>query len=385
MQETSEIVNVGVYDRKIDLFESMYPVPDGMAYNSYVILDEKAAVMDTVDAAFTDEWLKNVRKALGKRLPSYLIVQHMEPDHSASILAFLRAYPNVEMIATKKAFVMMKNFFGRAFSARERVVQDGETLSLGKHTLTFIEAPMVHWPEVMMTYEHTTKTLFSADAFGAFGKADGEEWACEARRYYFGIVGKYGVQVQNVLKKLAAFPISLIRPLHGVVLEKEVKNALRLYDLWSRYEAEEKGVVICYTSVYGNTKKAVELLSQALKKRGCTVRTFDLARDDVFEAVEDAFRLDTLVLATTTYNGDMFPCMRTFLQALMERNFCKKTVAFIENGSWSPMATRAMQEKLSACKNLRYAQTLVRIVSALTPENERQISALAEELSNKKE
>ena len=385
MQEENKIVNVGVYDRKIDLFESMYPVPDGMAYNSYVILDEKAAVMDTVDAAFTDEWLKNVRKALGKQPPQYLIVQHMEPDHSASILAFLRAYPDVEMIATKKAFVMMKNFFGECFSAKEKVVQDGETLSLGRHTLTFIHAPMVHWPEVMMTYEHATKTLFSADAFGAFGQADGDEWACEARRYYFGIVGKYGVQVQSVLKKLAAFNVSTIRPLHGVVLEKEVKNALRLYDLWSRYEVEDNGAVICYTSVYGNTKKAVELLAQELTKRGCCVHTFDLARDDVFEAVEDAFRYGTLVLATTTYNGAAFPFMRTFLHALVERNFCNRTVAFIENGSWSPMATRVMQEELSACKSLRYAQTQVRIISALTPENERQISALAEELSNKKE
>ncbi len=385
MQEKNEIVNVGVYDRKMDLFESMYPIPDGMAYNSYVILDEKAAVMDTVDTAFTDEWLKNVRKALGKQLPQYLIVQHMEPDHSASVLAFLRAYPNAEIIATKKAFVMMKNFFGESFSAKEKVVQDGETLSLGRHTLTFIHAPMVHWPEVMMTYEHTTKTLFSADAFGAFGKADGEKWACEARRYYFGIVGKYGMQVQNVLKKLSAFPISIICPLHGVVLEKEVKNALRLYNIWSQYEVEDDGVVICYTSVYGNTKKAVELLAQALTKRGRIVHTFDLARDDVFEAVEDAFRFDALVLATTTYNGEVFPFMRTFLHALVERNFCKRTVAFIENGSWSPMATRAMQEQLSACKSLRYAQTLIRIVSTLTPENERQISALAEELSNKKE
>ncbi len=385
MQNQTDIVSVGVYDKKIDLFESLYPVPDGMTYNSYVILDDCIAVMDTVDGVFTDEWLKNVQKALGDKQPKYLIIQHMEPDHSASMLAFLRAYPSVEILATQKAFVMMKNFFGEQFSAKERVVKDGETLVLGKHTLTFISAPMVHWPEVMMTYEHTTQTLFSADAFGAFGRASGENWACEARRYYFGIVSKYGVQVQNVLKKLAHFPISIICPLHGVVLKKEVKNALRLYDIWSRYEVEDSGVVICYTSVYGNTKRAVELLRNRLKELGMLATAFDLARTDIFEAVEDAFRYDTLVLATTTYNGEAFPFMRTFIHALVERKFRNRTVAFIENGSWSPMATRVMKDMLSACQNLRFAQTQVRLLSAVTQENERQIFALAEELSKNKE
>ena len=380
-KQENGIVYVGVHDENIDLFESMYTVPEGISYNSYVILDDDTAVLDTVDAQFTSLWLKNVEKALHGKQPKYLIVQHMEPDHSASISAFLRVYPNAWVVASKKAFVMMKNYFHDSVVAHEKAVSDGETLVLGKHKLTFIAAPMVHWPEVMMTYEEHTKTLFSADAFGKFGLAtDDGEWACEARRYYFGIVGKYGAQVQKVLQKLKQYPIESICPLHGPILRERAADSMRLYDIWSSYQAESDGVVIAYTSVYGNTRKAVELLAKQLIERGVKTIVYDLARSDVSEAVEDAFRYGTLVLATTTYNGGVFPFMRAFIGDLVERNFQNRMVALIENGSWSPMATSVMKSMLSGCKNLRYAQTEIKILSAVSKENEQQICGLAQEL-----
>lgn len=373
---------IGVNDRKIDLFEGMYVVPNGMAYNSYVILDEKIAVFDTVDAAFQNEWLQNLENALNGRSPDYLIVQHMEPDHSANILAFNEKYPNAKILSSSKSFTMMKNFFGRDFAEKQIVVGDGTSLALGEHTLTFLSAPMVHWPEVIVAYEEREKILFSADAFGKFGATDtDEDWACEARRYYFGIVGKYGVQVQNLLKKLSGFEVRTICPLHGPVLKENLEYYLSLYHTWSSYGVESDGVVIAYTSVYGNTKKAVELLAETLKAKGCPkVVINDLARCDMAEAVEDAFRYGKLVLATTTYNGEIFPFMRTFIEWLTERNFQNRTVGFIENGSWAPMATKVMRGMLEKCKNLQYAESTVKLLSALNEESREQISALAEEL-----
>ncbi len=382
MKITEDIIHVGVNDRNIDLFEGQYVVPNGMAYNSYVIMDSKIAVMDTVDASFTHEWLDNVQKALGKRKPDYLVVQHMEPDHSANIVNFLKAFPSATVVSSAKAFVMMQNFFGTDFSDRRIVVGEGDTLQLGKHTLTFVTAPMVHWPEVIMTYDSTDKVLFSADGFGKFGASDvDEDWACEARRYYFGIVGKYGAQVQAVLKKAANLEIEKICPLHGPVLTENLGYYLNLYKMWSSYGVETDGVCVCYTSVYGHTKQAAELLAEKLKAKGCPkVAVNDLARCDMAEAVEDAFRYGKIVLATTTYNADIFPFMKEFILHLTERNFQNKTVAFIENGSWAPMAIKTMQNMLAGCKNLTYCENSVHIKSAINDENKEQIEKLSTEL-----
>ncbi len=382
MQIRKDVRYVGVNDRNIDLFEGQYVVPDGMSYNSYVIFDEKIAVFDTVDAAFGAEWLKNLETTLNGSCPDYLIVQHMEPDHSANILAFTEKYPDAKIVSSVKAFAMMKNFFGTDFSDRQIVVGDGATLELGKHKLSFVTAPMVHWPEVIMTYDQTEKILFSADAFGKFGATDAEgDWACEARRYYFGVVGKYGVQVQGLLKKLAGCEIQTICPLHGPVLKEDLGYYLGLYDTWSGYGVESEGVLIAYTSVYGNTKKAVELLAEKLKENGCPkVVVNDLARCDMAEAVEDAFRYGKIVLATTTYNGEIFPFMREFINHLTERNFQNRTLGFIENGSWAPMATKVMRGMLEKCKNIQYTEATVKILSAMTEENRKQVYALAKEL-----
>ena len=369
-------------DHDIDLFEGQYIVPNGMAYNSYAILDDKIAIMDTVDARFTHQWLDNIRDTLGGRAPDYLIVQHMEPDHSANILNFSKTYPNAKIVSSAKAFVMMKNFFGNDFADRQVVVAEGSTLNLGRHTLAFVAAPMVHWPEVIVTYDSTDKVLFSADGFGKFGALDVEEdWACEARRYYIGIVGKYGAQVQNLLKKAATLDIQTICPLHGPVLTENLGYYINLYDIWSSYRPESEGVMIAYTSVYGNTKKAVLQLAEKLKANGCPkVVVTDLAREDMAEAVEDAFRYSKLVLATTTYNADVFPYMRTFIDHLTERNYSNRTVAFMENGSWAPLAAKVMRGMLESCKNLTYTDTIVRILSALNDESKQQLSDLADEL-----
>lgn len=380
---TNDIKYVGVNDRDIDLFEGQYIVENGMAYNSYVILDKKIAVMDSVDANFKDEWLDNLADVLGDKTPDYLIVQHMEPDHSANIDAFAEKYPDAQIVASAQAFNMMKNFFGTDFSDRRIVVKECDTLELGEHTLTFITAPMVHWPEVIMTYDSRDKVLFSADGFGKFGALDADEdWACEARRYYFGIVGKYGTQVQNVLKKAAALEIQTICPLHGPILKENLDYYLGLYNTWSSYGTESEGVVIAYTSVYGHTKAAVELLAQKLNDAGCPkVAVTDLARDDMAEAVEDAFRYGTLVLATTTYNADIFPFMREFINHLTERNFSNRTIAFVENGSWAPTAAKVMRKMLEDCKNIKFAENTVTIKSALSDDNRAQIDALAAELA----
>jgi flavorubredoxin len=380
---TNDIKYVGVNDRDIDLFEGQYIVENGMAYNSYVILDKKIAVMDSVDANFKDEWLGNLADVLGDKTPDYLIVQHMEPDHSANIDVFAEKYPDAQIVASAQAFNMMKNFFGTDFSDRRIVVKEGDTLELGEHTLTFITAPMVHWPEVIMTYDSRDKVLFSADGFGKFGALDADEdWACEARRYYFGIVGKYGAQVQNVLKKAAALEIQTICPLHGPILKENLDYYLGLYNTWSSYGTESEGVVIAYTSVYGHTKAAVELLAQKLNDAGCPkVAVTDLARDDMAEAVEDAFRYGTLVLATTTYNADIFPFMREFINHLTERNFSNRTIAFVENGSWAPTAAKVMRKMLEDCKNIKFAENTVIIKSALSDDNRAQIDALAAELA----
>ena len=385
MEISADIQYVGVNDHSIDLFEGMYDVPNGMSYNSYVIIDEKIAVMDTVDKAFEKEWLDNVEKTLQGREPDYLIVQHMEPDHSANILSFAKKYPMAKIVASAKAFAMMKNYFNSDFADRQVVAVEGGMLSLGKHELQFFTAPMVHWPEVIVTYDKTEKILFSADGFGKFGALDVEEdWACEARRYYFGIVGKYGVQVQNLLKKLSGVEVKAICPLHGPILQENLEYYLQLYNTWSTYQTETKGVFIAYTSVYGNTKKAVELLAEKLTEKGCEkVVLCDLARSDTAEAVEDAFRYGKIVLATTTYNGEIFPFMRNFILDLTERNFQNKTVAFIENGSWAPMATRVMKTMLEKCKNLQYTEATVKLLSALSEESILQIEALAEELCKK--
>lgn len=384
MTVNQDIFYIGVNDKNIDLFEGQYVVPNGMAYNSYVIFDEKIAVMDTVDGAFEREWLDKLETALDGRIPDYLIVQHMEPDHSANIGAFAAKYPKAKIVSSAKSFVMMKNYFGGDFADRQIVVSDGDTLLLGKRKLTFIAAPMVHWPEVFVTYDETDGVLFSADAFGKFGALDAQEdWACEARRYYFGIVGKYGVQVQNLLKKLGGFAVRTICPLHGPVLTENLEYYLHLYDVWSKYGVESDGVFIAYTSVYGNTKKAVELLEKRLLEKGCgKVVVTDLARCDMAEAVEDAFRYGKIVLATTTYNGEIFPFMREFIHDLTEHNFQNRIVGFIENGSWAPVATRVMKGMLEKCKNLRYTQATVKILSALTGESRAQIYALADELVN---
>ncbi len=382
MTITKDIRYVGVNDHKIDLFEGQYIVPNGMSYNSYVILDEKTAVLDAVDASFVEEWLQNIRNVLDGRSPDYLIVQHMEPDHSAGIDDFLAAFPEAKVVSSAKAFVMMQQFFGQAYEDRRIVVGEGAALSLGCHKLRFVSAPMVHWPEVMMTYEETEQILFSADAFGKFGALDvDEEWACEARRYYIGIVGKYGVQVQNLLKKAAALKIQTICPLHGPVLKENLGYYINLYDIWSSYGVESEGVVIAYTSVYGHTRAAVELLAETLRAKGCPkVVVNDLARCDMAEAVEDAFRYGKLVLATTTYNGDIFPFMREFIHHLTERAYKNRTIGMIENGSWAPVAAKMMAKMLEGSKNLTYTNTTVKIFSAMTEENKRQIEALADEL-----
>ncbi|MBQ4049795.1 MAG: flavin reductase [Clostridia bacterium] len=382
MKITNDIKYIGVNDHKVDLFEGQYVVPSGMAYNSYAIMDDKIAIMDTVDANFTHEWLDNIQNVLGARKPDYLIVQHMEPDHSANIMNFIKVYPDVKIVASAKAFVMMNNFFGTDFADKRIVVGEGDTLDLGKHKLTFVTAPMVHWPEVIVTYDSTDKVLFSADGFGKFGALDVEEdWACEARRYYIGIVGKYGAQVQALLKKAAGLDIQIICPLHGPVLSENLGYYLGLYDTWSSYRAEDEGIVIAYTSVYGNTKKAVNMLAERLKDNGATVVVHDLARCDMAEAVEDAFRYSKLVLATTTYNAEIFPFMRDFISHLTERNFSNRTVAFIENGSWAPMATKVMRSMLEKSKNLSYAENNVTILSALSADSEKQLYAMADELS----
>jgi len=372
---------IGVNDHEIDLFEGQYVVPNGMAYNSYAIIDEKIAVMDSVDARFRQEWLGNIAAVLEGKEPDYLIVQHMEPDHSGSILSFAKEYPEAKIVASARAFVMMKNFFGVDFGDRRIVVGEGDKLDLGSHELSFATAAMVHWPEVIVTYDSKDKVLFSADAFGKFGALDVEEdWACEARRYYFGIVGKYGGPTQALLKKTAALDIQTICPLHGPVLTENPDHYLALYNTWSSYEAEEEGVVIAYTSIYGNTKKAVDLLADKLRGKGCKVAVNDLAHCDMAEAVEDAFRYSKLVLATTTYNGGIFPPMREFIHHLTERGYTKRFVGFIENGSWAPVAEKVMRGMFEGSKDLKLAETNVRILSALSAESEAQLCALADEL-----
>ena len=380
---TNDIKYVGVNDHQIDLFEGQYIVPNGMAYNSYVILDEKVAIMDSVDAKFKDEWLDNIKNILGDRSPDYLIVQHMEPDHSANAHEFAAAYPNATIVATDRAFVMMKKFFGTDYAERRIVVGEGDTLSLGRHNLTFYLAPMVHWPEVMMTYDSTDKILFSADAFGKFGALDiKEDWSCEARRYYIGIVGKYGVQVQAVLKKASALDIQIICPLHGPVLKDNLSYYLDLYNTWSSYGVESEGTLICYTSVYGNTKKAVEMLAEELKANNCPkVVVNDLARCDMAEAVEDAFRYGKIILATTTYNGDIFPFMRNFIHELTERGYRNRKIGIVENGTWAPVVKNKITKMFENSKNLTFADTVVTIHSALNDESREQIKELAKEMA----
>ena len=385
MQITDDIKYIGVNDHDIDLFEGQYTVENGMAYNSYVIIDEKIAVMDTVDTNFEEEWLNNLKAVLSDRTPDYLIVQHMEPDHSASIDAFVKAYPETVIVASAPAFTMMKQFFGTDYADKRQVIKEGDSLSLGAHTLQFIAAPMVHWPEVMVTYDTKDKVLFSADGFGKFGALDADEdWACEARRYYFGIVGKYGMQVQNLLKKAAALDIQIICPLHGPVLKENLEYYVNLYQTWSSFGVESEGIMIAYTSVYGNTKKAAGLLAEKLTEKGCPkVVVADLAREDMAECVEDAFRYGKLVLATTTYNTEMFPFMREFIDELISHNYQKRTIALMENGSWAPMAAKAMRARLEGCKDITYTENTVQIRSALTEENMAQIEALADELMAK--
>ncbi len=379
---TNDIKYAGVNDHEIDLFEGQYVVPNGIAYNSYVIIDKKIAVMDTVDTRFTHEWLDNIQNVLGSRKPDYLIVQHMEPDHSANIHQFIKNYPDAKIVSSAKAFVMMKQFFGTDFADNRIVVDEGDTLELGVHTLTFVTAPMVHWPEVIVTYDSTDKVLFSADGFGKFGALDVEEdWACEARRYFIGIVGKYGAQVQNLLKKAAGLDIQIICPLHGPVLNENLAYYINLYNIWSSYQTETEGIVIAYTSVYGNTKKAVTQLAEKLKANGCPkVVVNDLARCDMAEAVEDAFRYGKLVLATTTYNAGIFPFMHEFINHLIERNFQNKTIGIIENGSWAPLAAKIIKEMLASSKNITFTDTTVKIMSALNEESSHQLDAMADEL-----
>ena len=382
MQITKDIRYVGVNDHQVDLFEGQYSVPNGMAYNSYVILDEKVAVMDTVDKNFTHQWLDNLSAVLGTRKPDYLVVQHMEPDHAANIANFMKVYPETTVVSSAKAFAMMRNFFGTDYADRRVVVGEGSTLTLGKHTLTFVTAPMVHWPEVIVTYDSTDKVLFSADGFGKFGALDADEsWDDEARRYYIGIVGKYGPQVQALLKKAAGLDIQIICPLHGPVLTENLGHYLNLYDIWSGYRVESEGIVVAYTSVYGHTKEAAELLAQKLEAKGCPrVVVHDLARCDMAEAVADAFRYGKLVLATTTYNADVFPFMKEYIHHLTERNFRNRTVALMENGSWAPLAAKTMRGMLEGCRDLTFTETTVRILSALNEESREQVEALAAEL-----
>ncbi len=386
MDITKSIKYIGVIDNEIDLFEGQYTVENGMAYNSYAILDEKIAVLDTVDAYFSEEWMGNVKTVLNGKAPDYLIVQHMEPDHSANIVTFMHAYPETTIVSSAKAFVMMKQFFGEDFPERRITVGEGDELSLGTHTLVFVMAPLVHWPEVFVTYDKTEKVPFSADAFGKFGALDADEdWACEARRYYFGIVGKYGAQVQTLLKKAAALDIQTICPLHGPVLSENLDYFLSLYDTWSAYRPENEGVMIAYASVYGNTKKAAELLAEELRKNGCSkVVISDLARSDMAENVEDAFRYSKLVLASPTYNADVFPFMREFLLNLTERNYQNRTVGFIENGSWASAAERVMKKMLENSKNLTYLETSAHLKSALNEESTEQIKKMARELCESK-
>ena len=382
MKITDTIKYVGVNDHQVDLFEGQYKVPNGMSYNSYVILDEKVAVMDTVDANFTHEWLDNIQKVLGDRKPDYLIVQHMEPDHAANIANFMKVYPDTNVVSNKKAFGMMQNFFDLDLEGQQIIVDNGGTLSLGKHNLTFVFAPMVHWPEVMVTYDSTDKVLFSADGFGKFGALDVEEdWDCEARRYYIGIVGKYGAQVQKLLKAAATLDIQTICPLHGPILTENLGHYIEKYDIWSSYKVESEGVVIAYSSVYGNTKKAVEVLAQKLEEKGCPkVSVFDLARDDMAEAIEDAFRYGKLVLATITYNADIFPFMKTYIDHLTERNYQNRTIGLIENGSWAPNAAKVMKAEFEKSKNITWLDTTVKIMSSLSEENIKELDQMAEEL-----
>ncbi len=382
MTVTKNIKHIGVDDLELDLFEGQYDIPAGVAYNSYAIIDEKIAIMDSVDIRFADQWIANIKFTLGERQPDYLVIQHMEPDHSSSIVRFMESFPGATIVSSSKAFSMMNGFFGRDFIESRIVVGEGDKLNLGEHELNFITAPMVHWPEVIMSYESTEGVLFSADGFGKFGALCYEdEWDCEARRYYFGIVGKYGAQVQAVLKKAAKLDIQIICPLHGPVLTENLGHYISLYDTWSSYRPEESGVCIAYTSVYGNTKAAAELLAASLEEKGVKVAISDLARCDIHEAIEDAFRYDRLVLATTTYNADIFPFMKEFINHLTERNYQNRRVAFIENGSWAPMATKIMKTMLEKSKNLTYAETEVKIISALNDASRAQIEALAEELS----
>ena len=379
---TEDIIYVGVNDHEVDLFEGQYDVPNGMAYNSYVILDEKVAVFDTVDAHFKDEWFANLEEAFDGRMPDYLIVQHMEQDHAANIANFAEKYPEAKIVGNAKTFPMMKQFFGTDFADRQVIVKEGETLSTGKHNLTFVMAPMVHWPEVMMTYDTTDKIFFSADAFGKFGALDvEEEWDCDARRYYIGIVGKYGPMVQKLFGKVGSLEINAICPLHGPVLTENLGHYLNLYNIWSSYQVETEGTVIAYTSVYGNTKKAVELLAEKLTEEGCPkVVVTDLARDDMAEAVEDAFRYGKLILATTTYNGDIFPFMKEFINHLTERSYQNRKIGFVENGSWTPMAAKIMKAAFEKSKNITFADTTVTVRSAVNEESEAQIAALAKEM-----
>ena len=384
MYISDSVKYIGVDDHKVDLFEGQYVVPNGISYNSYAIIDEKIAIMDTVDANFLDEWLANIEKALDGKAPDYLVVLHMEPDHSANIFNFAKAYPNAKIVSSALAFEMMKNFFGTDFADNRIVVDEGSTLNLGEHTLAFVKAPMVHWPEVIMAYEVKEKILFPADGFGKFGALDVEEdWADEARRYFIGIVGKYGMPVQAVLKKAATLDIQTICPLHGPVLKENLGYYLNLYNTWSSYAVEEEGIVIAYTSIYGNTKKAVELLAEKLQAKGAVVKLYDLARDDMHAAVADAFKYSKLVLATTTYNASIFPYMRTYICHLTERCYQNRKVAFIENGSWAPMANKIMKGLLEKCKCVTFAENNVTIMSALNDESTAQIEALADELANK--
>lgn len=377
-----DIIYIGVNDKEIDLFEGQYKVPNGMAYNSYLIIDEKIAILDSVEIKFKDEWLNNIKKVIKERNVDYLIVQHMEPDHSANIVSLIKEYPNVKIVSNEKSFMMMQNYFNNDFKENKIIVNEGDTLSLGKHTLKFMMAPFVHWPEVMVTYDEYSKVLFSADAFGKFGALDvNDDWDCEARRYYFGIISKYGVQVQNLLKKISSLDIEGIYPLHGPILTKNIEYYINLYDIWSSYEYEEEGVVIAYTSVYGNTLEAVLKLKELLLNKGCNkVIVNDLARCDMHEAIEDAFRYNKLVLATTTYNADIFPFMKTFIEHLLERNYQNRTIAFIENGSWAPLANKIMKNMFSKSKNITYLDTSVSIKSSLNERNKEELNKLSEEL-----
>ena len=386
MKITEDIKYVGVNDHQVDLFEGQYPVPNGMAYNSYVVMDEKVTVFDTVDAHFANEWLDNLKRVLDGRQPDYLVVQHMEPDHSANIAKFMEAFPSAKIVSSDKAFAMMVNFFGTDFAERKVVVKEGDTLSTGRHTFAFVAAPMVHWPEVIVTYDMTDKVLFSADGFGKFGAndvVDPEGWDCEARRYYIGIVGKYGPQVMALLKKAGGLDIRTICPLHGPVLDtaEAIGHAIRQYSTWASYAVETDGILVAYTSVYGHTKAAVEAFAEMLKARGCPkVVVADLARDEMFETIEDAFRYGKIVLATTTYNGDIFPFMRTFISHLTERNYQNRTIGFIENGSWAPTAARVMKGLFEKSKNIRFCENVVHVKSALSDESKAQLEALADEL-----